>query len=197
MINTFKTRLTLVAAVMAVAAFAPQAANAQTESITATVAVQNTLTTNVVDHLNFGIVAAVSDDTETATLAINPTTGVLTPTTTGAPALFASIDDALAMPALLTVEDAAEAALINIVINNVTNPTFGGSSFTLNGFQTSWNGTASAPRTAGTGWTQTFSQAFGSGINTLAIGASIVTQASVASYGDGTYTGGFDVVFSY
>lgn len=179
--------------------FSSGAAQAQTESVTATVVVQNALTITEVDALNFGTVAAISDAVQVASLFLNPSTGVLLPTTTGAPAVFAVIDDTAATAALLNVEDGADAATINITINNVVNPISGPTAFTLlpAGWSTSWNGGANTARTAGTPFTQTFAAAFGGGVNTLAIGATLNTNTAVALYPDATYAGSFDVVFSY
>lgn len=192
-----KTTKALYVAALALAAFSAYStsAQAQTENVVASVAVQNTLTITEVDPLNFGVVAAVTGATQTATLTINPTTGVMTAANT-APAIFSVIDNTNASPAQITVEDAADGATINITIDNVVNPTFGGASFTLGTWQTSWNGGAAAARTAATPWTQTFSAAFGGGVNTLDIGATI-TSVAATTYGDGTYNGNFDVIFSY
>ena len=194
-----KTTKAFYVAALALATFSmySTSAQAQTENVTASVQVQNTMTITEVDPLNFGQVVAISDGTDTATLAIDATTDALLATTTGAPALFAIIDDATATAAQLTVEDAADTATINIEIDNVVNPTFGGNAFTLNGFETSWNGGATTARTAGTPFTYVYSAAFGGGANTLDIGAALVTQVAVATYGNGTYTGNFDVIFSY
>ncbi len=173
------------------------AANAQTSNVTVGVTVQNTLTLTVVDNVDFGIVAAISDAVDTATLAIDATTDALVPTTTGAPAVFAVVDNTTAQGGLITVEDGADGATINITINNVINPVSGANAFTLNGFETSYNGAATAARTAGTPFTATFASAFAAGVNTLDIGAAIVTQTAVALYPDAVYAGSFDVVFSY
>lgn len=193
--TSLRTSMAAVAIAYTALAFASGAAHAQTENVVASVAVQNTLTITEVDPLNFGVVAAVTGAAQTATLAINPTSGALTPTN-NAPALFAIIDNTAATPAQITVEDAADGATINVEIDNVVNPTFGGSSFTLAGWSTSWNGGAATARTAATPWTQTFSAAFGGGVNTLDIGATI-TSVAATTYGDGTYNGNFDVIFSY
>lgn len=195
-----KTTFTkLLLAVVGVAAIAVSAgtANAQTEPVTATVIVQNALTITEVDPLDFGTVAVISDATDTATLTINPLTDALTTATTGPPAVFAVIDGSTATAANITVEDAADGAALQITINNVINPIFGGNAFTLNGWQTSWNGGAASSRTAGLAFSYTFTSAFAAGVNTIDIGANLVTQTAVATYADGTYSGSFDVVFSY
>lgn len=183
----------LAAVALTALAFAPSMAQAQTEPVTATVTVLNALTLTEVDPLNFGVVAAISDGTAVATLAIDAITGVLTPTTTGTPAVFAVIDNANASRAQITVEDGALGASLNFTINNVVNPIFAGNAFTLTGWETAWNAGAVTARTAGT----PFQYVFAAGVNTLDIGAEIRTQTAVALYTDGVYAGSFDVVASY
>lgn len=195
--TTPRQPLILAALVLVAVAIAPTKSNAQTEPITATVIVQNALTITEVDPLDFGIVAAISDATDVATLAIDATTDALAPTTTGAPAVFASIDNATATAAQITIEDGADGATLNFTINNVVNPLFGANAFLLNGWETAYNGGATSARVAGTPFSYVFSNAFASGVNTLDIGAAINTQTTVATYTDGTYLGSFDVVASY
>lgn len=192
---TFAKRVMLAAFGLTALGFAGSA-QAQTEAVTATVVVQNTLTTNVVDNMNFGTVAAISDAAQTATLVLNPVTDALTTATGGGTAVFAVIDNTNVAGANLTIEDAAGGATINVEIDNVVNPTFGGATFTLGTFTTSWNGAAAAARIIGTPWTQTFNAGFGGGVNTLDIGATLTT-ATGATYTDGTYPGSFEVSFSY
>ena len=194
--TTFTNKLLLSAGVAALAMTAGTA-QAQTEPVVATVTVQNALTLAEVDPLDFGIVAVTSHNVNTATLTINPLTDALTTATTGAPAVFAVVDGTNATAAQITVADAADGAALQITINNVVNPVFGGSAFTLNGWQTSWNGGAATARTAGTVFSYTFLTAFGPNLNTIDIGANLVTQIAVPLYADGLYSGSFDVVFSY
>ena len=172
-------------------------AQAQTANVTAAVTVQNALTLTVVNNINFGIVAAISDAAQTATLDIDATTNALAASTTGAPAVFASIDSTAAKGGDITVEDGANGATINITINNVIDPISGPSAFTLARFETAYNAGATVSRTAGTPFTATFDTAYASGVNNLAIGAGITTKTTVATYADATYNGSFDVVFSY
>lgn len=176
-------------------AFAPSMAQAQTEPVTATVQVQNTLTLLEVDPLDFGTVAAIAHTANTAELSIDAATGALA-VLNNAPAVFAVIDNTTASRAQVTVDDAADGASLNFVINNVTNPIFGGRAFTLTNWETSWNGGAVTARTVSTPFSYTFSSIFG-GPNELNIGASIITTAAPGVYTDGTYLGSFDVVASY
>lgn len=178
---------------IAALAFAPSMAHAQTEPVTATVVVQNTLTITEVDPLDFGTVAAISDAANTANLAIDAATGALAATTTGGAAVFAVIDNTTASQAQITVEDAAPGASLVIEINNVVNPLFGGNAFDLTDWETNWDGGAVTARTVATPFNYTYLAPIG----TLRIGASIETQTAVATYADGTYVGSFDVVFSY
>lgn len=172
-------------------------AHAQTEPVTATVIVQNTLTVTEVDPLDFGIVAVVSDATDVATLAVDANAGTLAATTTGAPAVFAVVDNTTVSASLITIEDAADGAALNFTIDNVVNPVLGPSAFTLEGWETSWNGGAITARTAATPFSYTFSAVFNAGVNEIRIGAEIDTQTAVATYADGTYVGGFELTASY
>jgi len=183
----------LAAVVFTALAFAPSMAQAQTEPVTATVEVLNAMTITEVDPLDFGIVAAISDAAQTANLAIDAATGTLAATSTGAPAVFAVIDNTTATRAQITVEDAAPGASLVIEINNVVNPIFGGNAFLLTDWETNWDGGAVTARTAATPFNYTYLAPIG----TLNIGASVETQTAVATYADGIYVGSFDVVFSY
>jgi hypothetical protein len=174
-----------------------QSAHAQTEPITATVSVQNALTITEVDPLDFGTVAVISDATDVATLSIDANTGALATTTTGAPAVFAVVDNTTASRAQITVEDGADGATLNFTINNVVNPIFGGNAFLLTGWETSWNGGGTTAQVVNTPFQYVFSSAYNAGVNELNIGAEIRTQTTVALYTDGTYPGSFDVVASY
>jgi spore coat protein U-like protein len=189
----FKTAVMLGAALALALAFSPGQAQAQTEPITATVTVQNALTITEVDPLDFGTVAAISDATDVAVLAIDAITAVLTPTTSGPPATFAVVDSTAASRAQITIEDGALGASLNYTINNVVNPIFGGNAFLLTGWETAYNAGAVTARTAGT----PFSYVFAGPIDTLNIGAEIRTQTTVPLYADGVYAGSFDVVASY
>ena len=195
--TTLRTSLAAVAIAFTALASMSGAAQAQTEPITATVVVQNTLTITEVDPLDFGTVAAISDAVDTATITVDAATAAIATSTTGAPAVFAMVDNTNVSRAQITVEDGADGAVLNFTINNITNPIFGGNAFTLNGWETSWNGGAVTAQAAGVPFNYTFAAAYNTGINELNIGAALVTQTSVATYADGTYNGSFDVVASY
>ena len=182
----------LAAVAVAAIAFAPSMAQAQTEPVTATVEVLNALTITEVDPLDFGIVAAINDPVLVATLSIDAATGTLA-TVNNAPAVFAVVDNTTATRAQITIEDGAVGALLNFEINNVTNPTFGGNSFNLTGWETNYNAGAVTARAVAT----PFSYNFAGPIDTLNIGAEIRTIPSALPYTDGIYPGSFDVVVSY
>ncbi len=175
-------------------------AKAQTETVDVSVTVSNLLTLTVVDNINFGTIVAFKDTAGPATATLRVlTTGLLAaPTTTGAPAVIAVLDNSLVTRGRILVEDGAETAVLNVNIPalSVVNPVSGGLTFTLGGFRTSWNGAAATDRTAGTPWTQIYADNAGAG-STLDIGATITTVAGGAQYTDGTYSGSFDVVFAY
>ncbi len=190
----FKQPLML-AALLGFMAFVPGIATAQTEPITATVVVQNALTITEVDPLDFGTVAAISDATDVATISIDAITGALATSTTGAPAVFAVIDNATASRAQITIEDGAAGANINYTINNVVNPIFGGNAFFLTGWETAYNAGPVTAQAVNVSFSYPFSAS--GATDTLNIGAEIRTQTTVATYADGTYLGSFDVVASY
>ena len=123
--------------------------------------------------------------------------GIGAPATTGAPAQIAIIDSTNAKQALVTVEDGADGATININITNVIDPSNAGKTFLLDPqlFETAYNAGAATARTAGTSFTAQFDSAFAAGVNTLKVGATLKTTDVV--YADGNYDGGFDVTFSY
>ena len=199
--TNLRTSLAAVAIAFTAFTFASGAAQAQTENVTATVTVQNTLTITELTPLDFGTVVAVSDAVDIASLAIDATTSAMAASTTGAPAVFAVVDNTTASAAEITIEDGANLALINITINNVVDPIAGASTFDLlaTGWETSWNGGATTARTAGTPFSYAFDGNFPAppGVNTLEIGATLNTNPAVATYADGVYAGSFDVVFSY
>ncbi len=192
--TTFTNKLLLSVGVAALALSAGTA-NAQTENVTASVTVQNTLTIVEVDPLDFGLVAAIADAANTAVLTINPLTDAVT-VANNAPAVFAVIDATNATAARLTVADGADGATININIDNVLDPTFGGNTFILDQFRTSWNGAAALLRVINTPFPYVFVTAVGPNLNTLDIGASLTTDTGI-TYADGLYAGSFDVTFSY
>lgn len=186
----------LSAASLAVLTLSAYSAHAQTASVTATAEVSNQLTLATAQQLNFGDVVAVGDTGQTASVEV-AVDGSVSVSTTGGNAITAIVDDAAATAAQVTVADGANGATLNIVINNLTSPTNGTDTFDFTAFASSWNGGASAVQAATTPWTETYDSTFGGGTNTLDIGATITTQDPEVAYSDGTYTGGFDVVFSY
>ena len=172
-------------------------AQAQTVNMTVGAEVLNTLTISEVASLHFGDIIAVSSATHNATATVN-TAGTLAVGTSGATATAGIVDNALASAAQLTVEDGGDGATVNITIDNVTNPTLGPSTFTTSVWNFNYNSGATIvnPATPGTSDPVTFSTAFGGGVNTLNIGATI-TAAGATVFADGTYSGDFDVIFSY
>ena len=172
-------------------------ASAQTANMTATATVQNAMTLTTPSQLNFGTVAAVRDPAITAFVEVNPA-GVESIGGGGGTAVTAIIDNAAVSAAQITVADAADGASINIVINNVIDPTLAAESFVLDQFTTSWNGAGFVGRTIGTPFAETFDAATGPNLNTLDIGARITTTLGAGTaYSDGVYAGSYDVVFSY
>lgn len=170
---------------------------AQTVTVDTDVTIQNTLTLAVAENLDYGVIVAISAAANTASIPVN-TAGVIGPaTTTGGLAYMAIVDSANAQAAQVTVEDGANAANINVTINNVVDPFLGVNALTLDLFRTAWNGAAPAAQVINTPFVVSFNSGFNGGVNTLDIGASLTTQTAVATYPDGAYDGGFDVVFSY
>jgi hypothetical protein len=192
----FKPTTKILAVAVAALAITTGSVQAQTQAVTADVTVLNTLTLAAASDLNWGTIAAVGDTGNVAVVAIG-TDGVLAAPVNGGAAVIAIVDNALATAGQITVADGADGATINVDIQNVVDPTDGTDVFTLDTFFTSYNGGADTARTAGTPFTATYDSAFGGGTNTLDIGASLTTIDPSTAYGDGAYTGGFDVVFSY
>lgn len=192
--NLLKKSLYTTALVLA--ATSSNYAQAQSTPVVASVEVSNTLTLATTQELNFGDIVAVGATGNTASVVITPAGVLSTPAPSGGTAASAIVDNAAATNANITIADGADTT-INVDIQAVVNPTDGTDTFTLGAFFTSFNGDTSTSRTAGTPWTETFDGAFGGGTNTLDIGATLTTVDPSAVYGDGAYTGGFNVVFSY
>ncbi len=172
-------------------------ANAQTANMTATAIVQNTVTLATPAQLNFGTIVAVADTVNTATVTVD-VLGAESVATTGAPAQTAIVDNTAVSQGQIEVSGAADGATLNININNVIDPVAGAESFVLDQFTTSWNGGGSTAQVINTPFTEIYSAAFGGGTNTLDVGATITTTTVAAvAYTDATYTGSYDVVFSY
>lgn len=192
--NLLKKSLYTTALVLA--ATSSNYAQAQSTPVVASVEVSNTLTLATTQELNFGDIVAVGATGNTASVVITPAGVLSTPAPSGGTAASAIVDNAAATNANITIADGADTT-INVDIQAVVNPTDGTDTFTLGAFFTSFNGDTSTSRTAGSPWTETFDGAFGGGTNTLDIGATLTTVDPSGVYGDGTYTGGFNVVFSY
>lgn len=172
-------------------------ATAQTANMTISVTVDNTMTLTADNQMNFGEIIAIADAAQTASIAVNALTGALgAPTTTGAPAYIAVIDNTNESEAQITVTDTAPGATINIDIQNVVPPVSGGVSFQIGTWLSSWNGAAAVARTPGTPWTQVYLDNGGAG-SVLDLGATLTTNAAGTAYANGLYSGTFDVVFSY
>lgn len=172
-------------------------AKAQTVNLPAAVQVQNTLTLTVVSGLNWGLLAAFKDTggLNVASVVLNPDGTLSAPTTTGAPAAIASIDNTAVTAGEITVEDAALNAILNITINNVVAPIGGGIAFALTNWRTSFPTVVAAPvaRTVATPFQVTYT----ADPSSLFIGASLDTVAGGTQYTDTTYNGNFNVIFSY
>lgn len=172
-------------------------AKAQTENVNVSLQVSNLLTITEVSPLNFGILAAFKDTggVNVATIAMSPA-GVLGAPVNNSPAVFAVIDNTAATAAELTVQDGADNASINIEIDNVVAPV-NVTAFALTAWMSSWNGAAATARTPGIPWSQVYLDNAGAG-SVLEIGATLNTVAGGGvQYVDNTYTGNFDVIFSY
>ena len=191
----FKQTTKIITVAVAALAITTGTVQAQTQAITADVTVQNNLTLAAASNLNWGSIIAVGDGGQSASLAVSTAGVVGAPSTTGAPAVIAIVDSTAESAAQITIADGADGATINVEINNVVNPTDGTSNFALGTFLTSFNGGADAAQVAAVPFTIVYDAAFGGGTNTLDIGASITTASVI--FGDGAYSGGFDVVFSY
>ncbi len=168
-------------------------AQAQVEAVTATVTVQNALTTAVVDNMDFGTIASITGAANTASAILNPITDAVTFTTTGGTALMAMIDATNAQGANLTIEDGAAGAAIQVTIQNVTPPAVGPVAFALGTWRLSWNGAAAVAAVVATPQPFTF---VGATTNTLDVGATLTNVAGTV-YTDQVYPGSFEVAFSY
>ena len=171
-------------------------AQAQVEAVTATVTVQNTLTTAVVDNMDFGTIASITGAANTASAILNPVTDAVTFTTTGGTALMAMIDNTSVAAANLTIEDGANGAAIQVTIQNVVPPQVGAVAFTMGTWTASWNGAGAVAMTVGAPQAFVFTTAPPGPINTLDVGATLTNVAGTV-YSDQAYPGSFEVAFSY
>ena len=198
--NALRTLKLSAATVAALAITAgSQSALAQTAPVTATVTVQNTVTLNVSQNMNYGTLALVPGAASPAddVVANLSTAGVVSVTPAGGGA-GSVVDNTAAAEAIIEVTNFADGATINIDIQAVVDPTDGGTTlaFTAAGWLASWNGGADSTETAGTPWTQVLDAAFNGGTNTLVLGSEI-TSLGATTNADGVYSGSFNVVFSY
>lgn len=173
-------------------------AKAQTVSMDATVVVQNTLTLVEDAQMNFGTLAAFKDTVgaQVASIVLNPDGTLGVPTTTGAPAAIAVVDNTLASEAQITVTDGANNATLNITLSNVVPPTAGGNPFAMSNWRTSWNAAAPAAQVIGTPFSVVYLDNAGAG-SVLQVGTRLDTVATAVQYADNIYAGTFDVTFSY
>ena len=191
-----RNRVLMLAIGVSALAFSANTAQAQVESVNATVTVQNSLTTAVVDNMDFGTIASIAGGGNTASAILNPVTDAVTFTTTGAGAIMAMIDNTNVAGANLTIEDGANGAVIQVTIQNVVPPQVGPVAFTLSNWQASWNGAGAVAMVVGAASPFTFTTAPPGPINTLDIGATL-TNVTGTVYSDQAYPGSFEVSFSY
>ena len=101
-------------------------AYAQTETVNVTAVLQNTVTTNVAQQMNFGTVAAIpgdaNDNSEDVAIALSAA-GVVTVTPGANESAGAVVDNALATFGQVEVTNFADGATINIDISNIVDPT--------------------------------------------------------------------------
>ena len=179
---------------------APYTAQAQTENVDIDVIVSNQLTVVATQQLDFGIFAMVSDTGQEATVTVS-TAGAASAATDGGTAGAAVIDDTDAQQAIITVAGGANGVAFNLEIDNAVNPFQGAVVITLDDFVVMFNAVADNDFVIGTAEALTFDSSFGSGTNTVQIGAtltSVTPQLATPAYPDGLYDNGtYDVIFSY
>ena len=103
-------------------------AYAQTETVNVTAVLQNTVTTNVAQQMNFGTVAAIpgdaNDNSEDVAIALSAA-GVVTVTPGANESAGAVVDNALATFGQVEVTNFADGATINIDISNIVDHQIG------------------------------------------------------------------------
>ena len=198
---------------LAYAALAVFASSAYAEGVapefngkgTASVEVRNTLDIVETASLNFGTIAAVagSDNTNVATLVLDPSTGEVTATATADSGSITPIDKTNVSPGTFTVSNAARYTNLNITLPKdadtielkMENAAPESLKFTLGKFTAYANDKAvELNATTGAGKARTDEN----GNLVLLVGATLNTQkGGDASYDDAVYSGTYDVTIKY
>lgn len=198
---------------LAYAALAVFASSAYAEGVapefngkgTASVEVRNTLDIVETASLNFGTIAAVagSDNTNVATLVLDPSTGEVTATATADSGSITPIDKTNVSPGTFTVSNAARYTNLNITLPKdadtielkMENAAPESLKFTLGKFTAYANDQAvELDGATGAGKARTDEN----GNLVLLVGATLNTQkAGNASYDDAVYSGTYDVTIKY
>ncbi|ANQ18269.1 DUF4402 domain-containing protein [Vibrio natriegens] len=198
---------------LAYAALAVFASSAYAEGVapefngkgTASVEVRNTLDIVETASLNFGTIAAVagSDDTNAATLVLDPSTGEVTATATADSGSITPIDKTNVSPGTFTVSNAARYTNLNITLPKdadtielkMENAAPESLKFTLGKFTAYANDQAvELDGATGAGKARTDEN----GNLVLLVGATLNTQkAGNASYDDAVYSGTYDLTIKY
>ncbi|MGI9898075.1 DUF4402 domain-containing protein [Vibrio natriegens] len=198
---------------LAYAALAVFASSAYAEGVapefngkgTASVEVRNTLDIVETASLNFGTIAAVagSDNTNVATLVLDPSTGEVTATATADSGSITPIDKTNVSPGTFTVSNAARYTNLNITLPKdadtielkMENAAPESLKFTLGKFTAYANDQAvELDGATGAGKARTDEN----GNLVLLVGATLNTQkAGNASYDDAVYSGTYDLTIKY
>lgn len=198
---------------LAYAALAVFASSAYAEGVapefngkgTASVEVRNTLDIIETASLNFGTIAAVagSDNTNVATLVLDPSTGEVTATAAADSGSITPIDKTNVSPGTFTVSNAARYTNLNITLPKdadtielkMENAAPESLKFTLGKFTAYANDQAVELDSAtGAGKARTDEN----GNLVLLVGATLNTQkAGDASYDDAVYSGTYDLTIKY
>ena len=192
-------------AVFASSAYAEGVAPEFNKKGTASVEVKNTLDIVETTSLNFGTIAAVagSDDTNAATLVLDPSTGEVTAKATADSGSITPIDKTNVSPGTFTVSNAARYTNLNITLPKdadtielkMENAAPESLKFTLGKFTAYANDKAvELNATTGAGKARTDEN----GNLVLLVGATLNTQkGGDASYDDAVYSGTYDVTINY
>jgi|GEM_PF-1876948 len=214
-----KKTLYLGAFFCATTALTGQAMAQNVATVGAGVTVNNTITATLANTgLNFGVIALVpgvdggdgtpSDEDLSANATVS-SAGTLSaaPGEAGVAiqgdvdAIASVVDDSAAQAALIEISDMVDGATLNITINNIDTPQAGFQTLGLDSFTTRYNGgtetSLGALSGGATSGTETYSSSFGSGTNTLSIGATITADEGDTLNETTPYTGSFDVVLDY